>query len=401
MEPLPASYYGKLDKNNPVISSLEKDLKEFRLHMKKVREAPNFNHLSYSRGSIKLFDIWKKYQPRLPAPYFEECLLQTADFLYECKFRALQGECLCEFYLEREQYSAPHQSGVQKLLAILAFLRLMMQAIMPHENLCWILYNGSLHIYNICRFLMSVSHSAQALEYLLWACVSLELSIPLLMPRFLPWRATLYCAVCECYYDGQAGVQAEVFARRALGKISELATLEDMSGSLSSAETQRAFKEATIKLAVMVFKQSVYESRRKNRGYFRAERRRSFKESHNISWPRTLTERMLMELFEGNAAQFLAVLEALRVSSRRLLHTGFSDKPEVQEVVLELMSAGISILSGTSLLTVLNCFRENLISVDAAVKFVKLLFTYEQWDTFCSLSKSLVTVLSVSKLVNI
>ncbi|XP_007232340.4 cilia- and flagella-associated protein 54 isoform X1 [Astyanax mexicanus] len=464
MEPLPASYYGKLDKNNPVISSLEKDLKEFRLHMKKVREAPNFNHLSYSRGSIKLFDIWKKYQPRLPAPYFEECLLQTADFLYECKFyrlaqwhgysrylhrfcaaglesikdveqfkqtffpdgfdtegakltfRALQGECLCEFYLEREQYSAPHKSGVQKLLAILAFLRLMMQAIMPHENLCWILYNGSLHIYNICRFLMSVSHSAQALEYLLWACVSLELSIPLLMPRFLPWRATLYCAVCECYYDGQAGVQAEVFARRALGKISELATLEDMSGSLSSAETQRAFKEATIKLAVMVFKQSVYESRRKNRGYFRAERRRSFKESHNISWPRTLTERMLMELFEGNAAQFLAVLEALRVSSRRLLHTGFSDKPEVQEVVLELMSAGISILSGnggssdrvrndelppslsaiTPTFTIMEMARagENLISVDAAVKFVKLLFTYEQWDTFCSLSKSLVTVLS-------
>lgn len=38
----------------------------------------------------------------------------------------------------------------------------------------------------------------------------------------------------------------------------------------------------------------------------------------------------------------------------------------------------------------------NQISVDAGVKFVKLLFRYEQWDMFCSLSDNLVTVLSVS-----
>lgn len=42
---------------------------------------------------------------------------------------------------------------------------------------------------------------------------------------------------------------------------------------------------------------------------------------------------------------------------------------------------------------------KNQISVDAAVKFVKLLFRYEQWDVFCSLSNNLVTVLSVSQLV--
>ncbi|XP_072529245.1 cilia- and flagella-associated protein 54 [Salminus brasiliensis] len=462
MEPLPASYYGEINQYNPVISSLEKDLKELKLLMKKVRESPIFKHSSYCRGSMKLFDIWKKYQPRLPSPYFEECLLQTADFLYESKFyrlaqwqgysrylhrfcaaglesikdveqfkqsffpegfdtegakltfRALQGTCLCDFHLARESYSHLHQTGVQKLLAILTFLRIMMQAILPHEGLCWLLYNGSLHIYNICRFLMSVSHAAKALEYLLWACVCLELSVPLLTPRFLPWRATLYCAVCECYYDGQAAVQAEVFARRALGKISKLAELEDLSVSPSSAETQRAFKEATIKLAVMVFKRSVYESRRKPKGPFRAEQKSSIKEGHNIPWPRTLTERILMELFEGNAAQFLAVLEALWDSSRRPLHTGISDKPE--EVVIELMSAGLSILSGnggssdrvrndslppslnaiTPTFTIMEMAKagENQISVDAAVKFVKLLFTYEQWDTFCSLSKSLVTLLS-------
>lgn len=43
---------------------------------------------------------------------------------------------------------------------------------------------------------------------------------------------------------------AQVFARRALGKINELAKLENMSSFPSSPETKRAFKEATIKVWV-------------------------------------------------------------------------------------------------------------------------------------------------------
>lgn len=50
----------------------------------------------------------------------------------------------------------------------------------------------------------------QALEYLLWASVSLELSIPLMTAKYLPWIVTLYCAVCHCYYDNKAAAQAEV-----------------------------------------------------------------------------------------------------------------------------------------------------------------------------------------------
>lgn len=53
-----------------------------------------------------------------------------------------------------------------------------------------------------------------------------------------------------------------------------------------------------------------------------------------------------MELFEGSAAQFLALLEALWDTSRRPLQTGIPDDPDIQEVTVELMSAGVSILSG-------------------------------------------------------
>lgn len=50
----------------------------------------------------------------------------------------------------------------------------------------------------------------QALEYLLWASTCMEFSVPLLSVRYLTWRATLYTAVCQGYYDCQAGIHGEV-----------------------------------------------------------------------------------------------------------------------------------------------------------------------------------------------
>ncbi|KAF7649725.1 hypothetical protein LDENG_00136920, partial [Lucifuga dentata] len=170
----------------------------------------------------------------------------TEDDTLSMKLRALQGCSLCVFEQEKS-HSILSQEGLCKLLRVLDFIRIMMQAFQQHERLCWQLYNGSLQIYNICRFLMTMNCSAQALEYLLWASISLELCVPLMTVKYLPWIVTLYCAVCYCYYDNQAVVQAEAFARRAQGKINELAKLEEQSGVPASRETQRACREASIK----------------------------------------------------------------------------------------------------------------------------------------------------------
>ena len=54
-----------------------------------------------------------------------------------------------------------------------------------------------------------------------------------------------------------------------------------------------------------------------------------------------------MELFEGcGAAHFLALLEALQDGQPLLQTRALSEEPETQGVLLELFSAGISILSG-------------------------------------------------------
>ncbi|MGH0141629.1 UNVERIFIED_CONTAM: hypothetical protein FKN15_059758 [Acipenser sinensis] len=464
MEPLPASFYGKIDQKNPVISAFDTEIKEFMGYMKKLSVSVSGDYESYARGCTNLFHIWNKYKPRLPAYYYDEHLLLVGDFLVQIKFRGLQGRGICCYQLVKESVgSLQHQSSVQTLLRILAFQRLIMQAVLPHERLCWLLYNGTIHIYTISRHLMAMGHSAKVLEYLLWASVCMETSVPLLTVRYLPWRSTLYSAVCQCYYDCQAGLHAEVFARRALSKINELSKLEEMSTSRQSAEVERAFREATVKVLeyllwasvcmetsvplltvrYLPWRSTLYSAvcqcyydcqaglhaevfaRRalsKINELSKLEEMSTSRQSAEVerAFREATVKRLLMEMFDGSAAQFLALLEALWDSSRRLLQTGHSEENEVAEVALELFSAGINILDGgggspgveegserrnspvtgikpEKTLLQLAVTGENGVSVEGAVKLVKLAFHYEQWDSFDHIVHPVIRVLQKLK----
>ncbi|XP_029304212.1 cilia- and flagella-associated protein 54 [Cottoperca gobio] len=456
---LPASYYGKLDKRNPVVLTFERDISSFITLMRRVASSTIRDNDSHAKGITILVNIWKKYKHRLPSKVYQERMLQIADFLFGIKLyqlalwqgyslhllqfnsvnitditdvdhfmacffpegfdtdqdtfamkvRAMQGCALCIFEQEKS-HSVLSQKGLCKLLHVLNFIRIMMQAFQQHEHLCWQIYNGSLHIYTLCRYLMTMNCSAQALEYLLWASISLELSIPLMTAKYLPWIVTLYCAVCHCYYDNQAAVQAEEFAKRALGKINELAKLEKQSEVPATRDTQRAYKEASIKLAAMMFKCAVFEARRRPKPMFKMKTKNTLKDIPNGPWPRTTTERMLMGLFDSSAAQFFGILEALWDSTRSPLQTKMPDEPELQEVILELLSAGLSILSGvtttseslvnlsaltsTSTLMDLAITGGNKIPIMSAMRFLKMLFQYKQPDAFTELSREMLQVLS-------
>ncbi|XP_030009343.1 cilia- and flagella-associated protein 54 [Sphaeramia orbicularis] len=455
----PASYYGPLDKRNPVISAFKRDINSFSAVMRRAASSSTEDNSLCAKGTKTLVEIWRKYKHRIPTNLYQEYVLQIADFLFGIKLydmalwqgyglhlqqytpvniteikdvdhlmacffpegldkdqdtvRALQGCILCIFEQEK-RHSVLRQKGLCKLLCVLNFIRIMMQAFQQHEHLCWHIYNGSLLIYNICRYLMTMNQSAQALEYLLWACISLEFSIPLMTTKYVPWIVTLYCAVCQCYYDNHAAVQAEKFARRALGKINELAKLEEQSGLSTTRENQMAYKEASIKLAAMIFKRAVFEGRKRPKTIVKMKS--SLKDIPNAPWPSNTTERILMSLFDSSAAQFLGILEALWDSTRRPLQTVVSDEAEQQEVVLELLSAGISILSGverggeqkkdqlpcgslsaltpSSTLINLAIMGENKVSHMSAVRFIKLLFHYKQSDAFTELSHEMLQALS-------
>ncbi|XP_074528634.1 cilia- and flagella-associated protein 54 [Halichoeres trimaculatus] len=449
---LPASCYGKLHNKNPVVIEFERDINSFTAAMKRASSS-TLDNVSHAKGIKILVEIWKKYKHRLPIDFYQERMLDVADFLFgtksyqlalwhgyslhllqfssvkitdivdldqfmacffpegfdteqnvfTMKIRAMQGCALCIFELER-RHGILSKKGLCKLLCVLNFIRIMMQAFQQHEHLSWLIYNGSIHIYNICCYLMTMDCSAQALEYLLWASASFELSIPLMTSENLPWIVTLYCAVCHCYYANQAEEEAEEFARRALGQISELAKMEEQGKVPATRETQRAYKEASIKLAAMIFKRAVFEGRRRPSVKIRIKS--SLKDIPNAPWPRNTTERMLMGMFDSSAAHFLGILEALKDSSRRPLEMRMPDEPELQEVILELLSAGISILSGistvseslaltpTSTLMELAITGESKVSVMSGVRFIKLLFQYKQSDEFTELSRKMLQALS-------
>ncbi|KAM4748836.1 cilia- and flagella-associated protein 54 [Rhinophrynus dorsalis] len=457
MEPLPATFYREIDQKNPVIATFGNEIKQLLGFMRKVLKAPSGStqQQDYKKGSSTLFHIWVKYKPRLPAWYYEEKLLKVGDSLVQIKeykmalfqcfgryleqfcsvdidaitdvhqfkatffpngtddknagltFHALQGRCICIYQLVKtSDANLQNPESVKKCVNILSFLQLIMQVVLPQEHLCWLIFNGTLHIYTICRHLMVLGHSSKALEFLLWASVCMETSVPLLAVHYLTWRATLYTAVCQCYFDCQVGVHGEVFARRALSKINELSQLENMSNSSYSEEAKTAFREATCKMAVMIFKRAVFESRRKPKGILRPKQKSNLKDAEKLPWPRTNTERLLVEMFSNGAAQFLAILEALSDSNRRVLVAGppIPDEPEIYDVIAELFFAGIDIVLGggnkaergarghshgdmckllkQSPLLELAVEGKDAVSAEAVVKFAKLAFSYEQWDVF-------------------
>ncbi|XP_058529629.1 cilia- and flagella-associated protein 54 [Ochotona princeps] len=444
----PASFYGPLDAKNPLLASFEREIQEFLGFMKKKKALAATEELKHEfqrRGATSLFNIWTKYAPRLPADYYNEKLLKVGDSLFLMKeyklallqcygrylqqfsmdfdenkadvnefkasffpkgfgdatagltFHALNGKNICSYQLVCDSdVKLQNKESVSQCLQILSSLRLVMQVALPQEHLCWIVFNGTIYIYTICRKLMVIGQSSKALEYLLWASVCMESSVPLLSIRYLTWRTTLYTAVCQCYYDCQAGIHGEAFARRALGKIDELRQLEVMSSSKSKEESKRYYREAAIKMAVMIFKRGIFESRRKNKILFRPKTRINLKEAQTLPWPRTVTERLLDEMFDSTSIRFLAVLEALSDSNRRILQAGpvVTDEVELRDVVSELFMAGKELLIISNMgangifdfpkipLMELMIERKNIISLDAAVKFIKLAFTYEEWSLF-------------------
>ncbi|XP_034034310.1 cilia- and flagella-associated protein 54-like [Thalassophryne amazonica] len=453
------SYYAELAKRNPVILAFQRDTSSFKTLMRRVSSSPAQNNSGYAKGIKVLVEIGRKYKHRVPSKLYQEHMLQIADFLFGIKlyqlalwqgyslhlqsftsvnitditdvehfmacffpegfdmdhnillmkFRALQGCAICIFELEKKQRVLSHK-GLTKLLQILNSIRIMMQACQQHESLCCQIYNGSLCIYNICRYLMTMNCSAQALEYLLWASVSVELSIPLMTAQYVDWIVTLYCSVCYCYYDNKAVANSEEFARRALGKINNLANLEEQSGGPATRETQRAYREASIKLAAMTLKWTLRKNRKQSKPISRAKIKSSLQDIPNVPWPRTSTEHVLMSLFDSSAAQFLGILEALWDSTIGPLQTFELYEPVMQEVVLELLSAGISILSGeeqqndhwclsrsmltsTSTQMELAMTGQNKVSVMSAVKFIKLLFQYKQLDVFAAFTRQMLQIL--------
>jgi hypothetical protein len=73
----------------------------------------------------------------------------------------------------------------------------------------------------------------------------MESSVPLMTVKYLPLRVTLYTAVSAVYYAISQPLQAELFTRRALDKIHQIAQIEHLTSQQTSPSV---FIEATLKV---------------------------------------------------------------------------------------------------------------------------------------------------------
>lgn len=296
IKPAHATYYGKVDAKNPVILALERELKDvveyFTKRFNSASTKASSNEIP-SRGGTLLFNIWNKYEPRWPTKLFHSRMVDMGETLfklnaykvalrqcyqrylltrfevnpyqldgniksYQEKFypkhqksdeailttKALTGMALCEFcILEKDDPYLERDESLKACLKILHGVRAFMQCLMSSEKYCWLQYNATIVIYEICCKLMGSGHSIKVVEYLLWAAVTMESSVPLLRIKYLEWRTTLYSVVCHAYYDSNASKHAEDFACRALNKINELSELEQMSADPENHANKKIFRK--------------------------------------------------------------------------------------------------------------------------------------------------------------
>ena len=71
--------------------------------------------------------------------------------------------------------------------------------------------------------------------------------------------------------------------------------------------------------------------------------------SSQLQWPRTPSEKLLHDMFEGSSTQLLCILEALNDTNRRILITSPPAPDadvEILDVYAELFMAGQEIVAG-------------------------------------------------------
>ena len=201
----------------------------------------------------------------------------------------------------------------------LSGLQSVAQLALSRERQYWLAYNALSLIYAIGREMMASAHVAPLLKYFLWSAVAMETSMPLISIKYLPLRTNFYVGTCECYYHLRHPSHAEEFARRSLEKVQEIAVMHYQANTNRDKEADAILKEATIKLGVLIFKRMVFESRKKTKVLFRTRLRQSIKDFLQSTPPRSPVEKLLLEMFPGNSARFLAILGTLTPTNWRTL----------------------------------------------------------------------------------
>ena len=171
--------------------------------------------------------------------------------------RCTFGLISSDFFLAMEvdpEMRKPHT--VETVVKLLCQTRSAIQAVASKKELYWLVYNGTVTIFTLCTPLLAFGYPSLVIEFLLFACQSMEALVPLCQVKYVSWRTRLYSVVCLAYADAKMKTEAQSFADRGLTAVQKLKTVEGLDPVPPPAAMKRLLAAAELEMLVNVIRYS-------------------------------------------------------------------------------------------------------------------------------------------------
>lgn len=140
------------------------------------------------------------------------------------------------------------------LTGVVAALRQLQDAVtlaLPCEPLYWLVLNGTVHIYRLCKVLAVGGFCEQALPPLVFCVRSIEAHVVFSSARHLPWRIQLYTLAAWAYCDLRAYDAARALLADGSARLDALLGLLQLDPVPPLPEVAAGFKAAKAGMAAV------------------------------------------------------------------------------------------------------------------------------------------------------
>ncbi|KAJ1485894.1 hypothetical protein T484DRAFT_2387924 [Baffinella frigidus] len=182
--------------------------------------------------------------------------LQAQDDQMALETRTQLGMATCQFFLAMERDPEVRQAAtvdvvVQQLCQV---RKTCVEVSGQGQENYWLIYNGSISIFTLCSPLIAFGYAQLAVEFLLFAALSMEAQVPLNQAKYVLWRVRLYAAVCLAYEESKMRPEALAFAERGLKEVQRLQAAEALDPVPPPADMKRKMAAAELEMLVNVLR---------------------------------------------------------------------------------------------------------------------------------------------------
>eukprot|EP00939_MAST-03C_sp_MAST-3C-sp1_P003114 g3114.t1 len=171
------------------------------------------------------------------------------------EIRSAYRTSLCEYHMvQRQDPTIKYPHSAARIKNSLRAIERASQKILlseehgVHERLYWLVYNGTVHTYDISTALAKCGLANLAIPHLTFSALAMESIVNLSTLRYLSWRVELYCAVACCYASLRKWDEAWASASRGMNQVDLLYNLERLQPRLLDT-SKSVFQKARQKLA--------------------------------------------------------------------------------------------------------------------------------------------------------